>query len=607
MIIIDKVEIKYFRSFLDKKVEILNMKDLNILSGKNDCGKSNVLRALNLFFNFETDLGKPINFQEDFSKFRKIEIKEDKERRSQESDKEIREQRSFISIKVHFDLSSSGMNYSLPDRFWISRTWKPRSEYNRPDENDNIVSEYKRRNKGNLKKGYEGRLAQSKTILLSKIKFEYIPAIKDRTFQNYLLGKLQETILSVKNTNIVDSSKSLENELTKAARSLYSQFENETGIKSNLKIPDSLIDFFQVFQIYTQLNNAGEASPLENRGDGIQARFIPTVLEYVSENSNYSFVIWGFEEPENSYEYTMASSLAQKFKDDFSKKNQIIITTHSFIFLSLQGDHIAKYRVYNADPEKIDTQIVEYNNDGKVEDNDILQTELGVLEIFSQIKQITDEKISNYEKQIKDLLSSKKPIIYTEGPSDVTYLEYAWSQIESKPIPYEIKACGHENADGNIEGGYDQLRKNLEVPNHFGRKIIGLFDNDNGFNAYNGLKNSIFTEKNEFSKCNIKKTIIGIIIPKIDHRINYHLIHELPIEALFEDNTLERYGVTLLENKKSIKNEGSIIIIDYKKFTDFKKTKLAKNIKDKHTMSEIEKDAFKKVFQEINKYIEDAI
>ncbi|MDA3941874.1 MAG: AAA family ATPase, partial [Spirochaetia bacterium] len=159
MKIIEKIEIKYFRSFLDKKVEILNLNDLNIFSGKNDCGKSNILRALNLFFNYETDLGKPINFHEDFSKFRKVEIKLDKETRSQGAEKEIREQRSFISIKVYFNLTVSGSSYSLPDKFWISRTWKPRSEYNRPDEKDNIVVEYKKKNKGNLKKGYEGRLA----------------------------------------------------------------------------------------------------------------------------------------------------------------------------------------------------------------------------------------------------------------------------------------------------------------------------------------------------------------------------------------------------------------------------------------------------------------
>lgn len=51
MILIERIEIKYFRSFGEKNVKIAGIKDLNIFSGSNDVGKSNVLKALNLFFN----------------------------------------------------------------------------------------------------------------------------------------------------------------------------------------------------------------------------------------------------------------------------------------------------------------------------------------------------------------------------------------------------------------------------------------------------------------------------------------------------------------------------------------------------------------------------
>ena len=49
MNLIASIEISYFRSF-SEIVKITNCKDLNIFSGKNDSGKSNILRALNLFF-----------------------------------------------------------------------------------------------------------------------------------------------------------------------------------------------------------------------------------------------------------------------------------------------------------------------------------------------------------------------------------------------------------------------------------------------------------------------------------------------------------------------------------------------------------------------------
>ena len=62
MKVITKINIENFRSFLgtrkDDKAEVLDATDLNIFSGANDSGKSNILRALNLFFNDEVSRGK---------------------------------------------------------------------------------------------------------------------------------------------------------------------------------------------------------------------------------------------------------------------------------------------------------------------------------------------------------------------------------------------------------------------------------------------------------------------------------------------------------------------------------------------------------------------
>ena len=62
---IDKIEIYYFRSIY--RVIIKNITDFNILTGKNDVGKSNILKALNLFFNGGTDHLNAFDFNEDFN------------------------------------------------------------------------------------------------------------------------------------------------------------------------------------------------------------------------------------------------------------------------------------------------------------------------------------------------------------------------------------------------------------------------------------------------------------------------------------------------------------------------------------------------------------
>lgn len=62
---IEKIEIQYFRSIY--RVTIANINDINIFSGKNDAGKSNVLKALNLFFNNHIVYDGDYNFKENYN------------------------------------------------------------------------------------------------------------------------------------------------------------------------------------------------------------------------------------------------------------------------------------------------------------------------------------------------------------------------------------------------------------------------------------------------------------------------------------------------------------------------------------------------------------
>ena len=96
MILIEKLEIFYFRSIYTLKLD--NIKDLCILSGRNDCGKSNVLKALNLFFNNETDWQTELDFSRDFSL-----------RRLEEVRKKTIKGKQFIRVKIYFK--------SWPDEF----------------------------------------------------------------------------------------------------------------------------------------------------------------------------------------------------------------------------------------------------------------------------------------------------------------------------------------------------------------------------------------------------------------------------------------------------------------------------------------------------------
>lgn len=63
----------------------LDFEEINVFSGSNDSGKSNVLKALNLFFNNVTDFDSPLEFQSDFPKVELAKVQE-----SSKSEKTIR-------------------------------------------------------------------------------------------------------------------------------------------------------------------------------------------------------------------------------------------------------------------------------------------------------------------------------------------------------------------------------------------------------------------------------------------------------------------------------------------------------------------------------------
>lgn len=64
MVVLKRIHIKNFRSIVDATIEL---DDFNFFVGKNDSGKSNVLKAINLFFNERTDYDTPFNFAVDYS------------------------------------------------------------------------------------------------------------------------------------------------------------------------------------------------------------------------------------------------------------------------------------------------------------------------------------------------------------------------------------------------------------------------------------------------------------------------------------------------------------------------------------------------------------
>lgn len=149
---IEKIEIQFFRSIYRETISGLQL--LNIFTGKNDVGKSNILKALNLFFNNEADPGIPFYFLDNFN-FQRLKECQDSIKGKQ-----------FIQIKVTF-IRGARSEKTLPASFTITKKWF------RTDSVPSIVTDDLAKRLPQEGKPYTDRSKSSLTAFLNKMRYIY--------------------------------------------------------------------------------------------------------------------------------------------------------------------------------------------------------------------------------------------------------------------------------------------------------------------------------------------------------------------------------------------------------------------------------------------------
>lgn len=510
MKIIEKIEIQYFRSFDDKKIIIENLKDLNVFSGGNDSGKSNILRALNLFFNNEISPGIPFDIERDFSISRSEEIKKQKK------------PKVFVDITVHF---RTPWKTKLRDEvFSIKKRWNSASEHSTTVYKDknwqaeiyNIYREPNVVKKFQSEEKYSGQRAKSVNRFLNSIFFFYVPAVKDDTFYAHLYAKL---LTKIKNNEDSEKSKKdkifstiekLEQLINQHSSSLLDGIED---LKTSFSVPDKLEDFFYGFDLQTKGDKSPKGISIKQRGDGIRAKSIPLLLELIEKNEKSiqnPIFIWGFEEPENSYEYSNAQKLANKFLEEYSKNKQIFISSHSFNFVTLSGENVSRYRVWKTSDyssnivlipnEKEELQKTLFSLD---ENEDKLFEELGVPILSEELKELYNQKseeLKNLTEIRKKAQKDNKICILTEGKSDVEFLSKLFNKYKTN-WDNEYKFIDQEHGQPTSAEALYNLLISLSATSP-SAKFIGIFDNDKaGADKYSLL------EKKKLHK-NVKFTLL---------------------------------------------------------------------------------------------------
>ncbi|MCB0325444.1 MAG: AAA family ATPase [Bdellovibrionales bacterium] len=448
MRLIHSLEVSYFRSLY--KQTISDIEDLTIFFGRNDSGKSNYLRALNLFFNGETNPGIPFKFAMDLCHARR-----------HEADK-LTNAKKFVAVKVIFNVPSQWKK-SLGASFYVRKLWSITT--GEQFSQTSSISDPSR--------------LKYLTRFLNNIHFHYVPAIKDRRIFEQLLSRLY-SVLSA-DAEFVKSLDGFAKEVQVRTSTLTNDLAALIGLASTISPPTDLRDLFRSLDFETRTNpdDADGYSLTLQRGDGVQVRHIPAILKFLADSEQSApFHVWGFEEPENSLELASAIAEAEYFKKLAHSKNiQIFATSHSPAFFNSAGGGTKRFFVSRAIRGELASPTSEAH---VVEDSTVpseLMGELPHLALISPLLKDADAKMKELAAEIDSLRAeiadSSQPVLFVEGVTDKLVFQKAWDVLIGGKIPFKIESCDGTSKMKTLAARGTAL--GLLAP---GRHLLCLVDND---------------------------------------------------------------------------------------------------------------------------------
>ena len=472
---------------LIKSIEIVNFRSINhariacssynLFCGRNDVGKSNVLKALNLFFNQQTDFGVPFDFSKDYNKTELARAQTSKKKKQQ------------IRIRIYLNVPSSYRSLSHKTVYV-----------------EKVYDRYDKRGVGSTNYSETSKIGKTSTSrLLNKIQYIYLPALKGDNVIQYLLDLLGSS--SILGSKYLDTGNEQIQRATKDMGPLLKQSKIAFGASIHMhRLVDDFwrqmlvaTDFEQIDQLEslisgttgnpTALNKNNFAIPINTRGDGMKSRFIPPLLQWLQKHDRNRVFIWGIDEPENSLEFKAADELSVLYTDVYAKSAQIFATSHSMAFIHPRANASIKpltYRVirdelgctkyYDISSQTNRTLPVEL-----LEDIGALEIQNEVIDEFRAKDKAKEDEIRQLN-EIQDALKQKmedvqKPLIITEGKTDWQHIKHALEKLQANGEFTDIDVDFDETEE---DRGCDKLQKIVEglekIP--LRHKIIAIYDTD---------------------------------------------------------------------------------------------------------------------------------
>lgn len=440
---ITSLSIRNFRSIVlfNEKVQ-----DLNIFVGKNDEGKSNILRALNLFFNYNKNDGYAFDWTQDYCCFAPKRVGKAEE--------------IEIGIVIQPPRSFANRNPVI----W-KKTWR----------RDGFHSEI-------LMHEDKTEIDPKSKVdaFLKSMRFDYVPAIKGKDYFQTLMSKLHDMLEATVEERVREASGAFTSTINDNTQPILDEVLARLGLKTSIQLPGNLRSLFAQLE-FTSISSEKSFS-LNQRGDGIKVRHIPIVLRWLAEQANHlsapgrpkTVTVWGFEEPENNLELVRCFELAKEFVEG-APEIQSFVTTHSPAFYSIfresdQGK-VGLFLVKKDETLPI-TTVSRLTADTEIASLDTSMGLLGLLE--PHFKEVRNE-IFKLHQAIEELVDTKIPTIFCEGPTDKLLLDEALKLFYKKESKNVIVRNSQHHGGGHTWVGDMLIAWSHNRPL---AKSAGLFDKD---------------------------------------------------------------------------------------------------------------------------------
>ncbi len=422
---IRRVRVKDFRSLADVTLDQLG--DIAPLAGRNGSGKSNVFRALNLFFNGRIEEDEPLVLRRDFrepGRRKKMEIKIEVDLslgtglRQELKDAVDRLADGDTNVTIRKVYSLNPVTDLVDVRVLINGTGASLQPV--PDSDVGVIDR-----------------------LLGLVRFRYVP---NHIHPSELLAREEDNIRKLLFARLGGASGLAEDQIALIRQKALELMKPVTEVMSSstgevrdveLGTPDAWKDLVWAFGLKLQ---AGQSNPYEAvlHGSGVQSVLAYTLLELVDTSLRGTLgwrrgAIWAIEEPESFLHASLQASLAARFLEKADgDRLQILLTTHAPAFLGIASEGFA-----------VEMSVTGRTSVEKVPRSDLLRVaqRSGVAPFAHPLH-----------------LGPPKPLLLVEGKDDRELLTRAYL-ASPEPSPYEILAL--DDLEPALSGGVDQIKTYL--------------------------------------------------------------------------------------------------------------------------------------------------